>query len=103
MKGDWSRFSFFLMLFFLPMLIGAAPLNEEKIPVYPGAVRDQAAEEERRQFYEGPRYDHWELETVRIYTVKALVDDVCRFYIDQLKPKQGWPMKDPYDLAPGEV
>lgn len=104
MKGYWSRFSFLLMLFLIPVQAGAAPLNEKEIPVYPGAVRDQAAEEERRQFYEeGPRYDHWRLETVRVYTVKKLVDDVCRYYIDQLGAEPGGTVDDPYDLFPGEV
>lgn len=103
MKGYWSRFSFLPVLLFLTVLAGAAPLNEKEIPVYPGAVRDQAAEEERHREYEEYRYDHWKLETVRVYTVKKLVDDVCRYYIDKLKPKQGQLMKDPYDLAPGEV
>src|SRR5690554_1267273 len=101
MKGRWSRFSFLPVLLFLTVLAGAAPLNEKEIPVYPGAVRDQAAEEERHREYEEYRYDHWKLETVRVYTVKKLVDDVCRYYIDKLKPKQGQLMKDPYDLAPG--
>jgi len=78
------------MFFFLPMLLsGAAPLNEERIPVYPGAVRDQAAEEEIRRDYEEYRFDYWEMKYVRVYTVKALIDDVCRYYIDQLKAKPG--------------
>ncbi|HEY8400234.1 MAG TPA: hypothetical protein VIK89_03175, partial [Cytophagaceae bacterium] len=66
MRGHWTRFSFFLMLFFLPLLIGAAPLNEKEIPVYPGAVRDQAAEEEIRRDYEEYRFDYWEMKTIRV-------------------------------------
>ncbi len=104
MRGFWQRFPFFLMFFFLPMLLsGAAPLNEERIPVYPGAVRDQAAEEEIRRDYEEYRFDYWEMKYVRVYTVKALIDDVCRYYIDQLKAKPGQMIDDPYALAPGEV
>jgi len=102
MRRHWIRFSF-LLFFFLPMVIGAAPLNEKEIPVYPGAVRDPVAEEEIRRDYEEYRFDYWEMETIRVYTVKALIDDVCRYYIDQLKPKPGWAQKDPYALAPGEV
>ncbi|HHT48088.1 MAG TPA: hypothetical protein GXZ98_02175 [Firmicutes bacterium] len=103
MRGHWARFLFCLLLFFLPLLIGAAPLNEKEIPVYPGAVRDPVAEEEIRRDYEEYRFDYWEMETIRVYTVKALIDDVCRYYIDQLKPEPGWAQKDPYALAPGEV
>lgn len=103
MRGHWTRFSFFLVLFFLPLQIGAAPLNEKEIPVYPGAVRDQAAEEEIRRDYEEYRFDYWEMKTIRVYTVKALIDDVCRYYIDQLKAKPGEAIDDPYALASGEV
>lgn len=103
MRGHWFRLSFILLLLSLPLLIGAAPLNEKDIPVYPGAVRDQAAEEELRRDYEEFNYDHWELKSIRVYKVKALIDDVCRYYIDQLKAKPGQLVHDPYDLSPGEV
>src|SRR5690554_5135700 len=100
MRGHWIRFLFFLILFILPMLIGAAPLNDEGIPVYPGAVRDRVAEEELRRDYEEYRFDYWEMKTIRVYTVKALIDDVCRYYIDQLGAEPGEVIDDPYALSP---
>ncbi|MGE5527612.1 MAG: hypothetical protein ACM3X6_00520, partial [Patescibacteria group bacterium] len=82
------------------------PRDLKEIPIYQGAARDTKAEEERREEFEefnaGTR-DSWRSYTVRVYRAKALIDDVCRFYLDKLGAKPGSPLDDPASLEPGEV
>ncbi len=95
-----------LLLFSFSVLAAGPPRSEKEIPVYPGAVRDQAAEKEllsQRSEY-GPEIQKtWRSYTVRVYTVKTIIDEVCKFYISKLGAKPGTPVEDPASLKPGAV
>ena len=105
MKNQRIGFAFFpLLLFFLPVLVVGAPLSGEEIPVYPGAVRDQRAEEEiRKEYAEYGIYGSWSSDTIKVYTVNAIIDEVCRYYIEQLGAEPGLSDENPYSLSAGEV
>lgn len=81
------------------------PKNEKEIPLYPGAIRDQAAEKEMlRQDteYAEDIIKTWRSNTVKVYTVKAVVNDVANFYIQKLGAKEGMP-ENPGSLKPGSI
>ena len=89
-----------LLVLSAPVMAGALPERLEEMPIYPGAVRDRDAEEE----YLDTTYftDSVVFHEVQSYKVQAMIDDVVRFYLDQLEPELGWPEEDPYSLFPGE-
>ena len=85
MQNRWFWFISSLSLIFSVSILAAGPPRSEKeIPVYPSAVRDQAAEEESLR--QNSEYDV-EIQktrrsyTVRVYTAKTIIDEVCKFYI----------------------
>lgn len=102
-RGCWLIFLFLLALSF-SVVVSGAPRTVQEIPVYAGAVRDQAAEaeilEQYEEFTDGSRYRS---RTVRVYKAKALIDQVCKFYIDKLGAKPGASWEDPSDLEPGRA
>lgn len=95
-----------LLLFSFSVLAAGPPRSEKEIPVYPGAVRDQAAEKEllsQRSGYDPEIQKTWRSYTVRVYTVKTIIDEVCKFYINKLGAKPGSRLEDPSSLKPGMV
>lgn len=92
-----------LLLFSFSVLAAGPPRSEKEIPVYPGAVRDQAAEKEllsQNSEYD-PEIQTRRSYTVRVYTVKTVIDEVCKFYINKLGAKPGTPVEDPASIKPG--
>ncbi|NLW45850.1 MAG: hypothetical protein GXY86_00700 [Firmicutes bacterium] len=90
------------------LIITAAgvPRSEKEIPIYPGAVRDTNAEKEILNLNSEYDLEYQNTQrsfTIRAYTTKTIIDEVCRFYINQLKAKPGVPVDDPYSLKPGAV
>lgn len=94
-----------LLLALSSLLIAAeAPGSVEEIPLYDGAERDHAAEEEIMEYYAEYASEYWHTHEVRVYEVKAIIDDVCKFYIDKLEAIPGAPPYDIYyALEPGDV
>jgi hypothetical protein len=95
-----------LSLSFFTIKAAGPPRSEKEIPVYPGAVRDQAAEKEllsQNSEYDPEIQKTWRSYTVRVYTVKTVIDEVCNFYINKLGAKPGSPLEDPSSLKPGAV
>ena len=96
----------FLLLFCLPLLAAELPRSEKEIPVYPGAVRDLTAEKEilsDYSEYDAELKNSWRSVTVKVYTAKSIIDEVCKFYINKLGAKPGTPLEDPASLKPGAV
>lgn len=92
-----------LFLFSFSVLAAGPPRSEKEIPVYPGAVRDQAAEKE--VLSQNSEYN-MKIQTqrsysVRVYTAKTIIDEVCKFYINKLSAKPGTPVEDPASIKPG--
>lgn len=95
-----------LILVFAVSLITAEypPKNEEEIPIYPGAERDLAAEEEYQSQNEGlAEEERAESEIIKIYSVYAPPEKVCEFYIKSLNAKEGFPEEEPDLSKPGFV
>ena len=75
------------------LAVAQVPLSLDKIPVFPGAVRDveaerEAAAEDRETraraapgLAQGRREEH-------VYRVEASVEAVVRFYVERLKPRE---------------
>lgn len=84
-----------------PLLAASLPASLKEIPLYPGAERDQAAEQEYLE-YNWYYSDDLIFRELRMYKVVAIIDDVARFYLEYLQPKLGWPAEDPEELEPGE-
>lgn len=105
MQNRWFWFiSSLLLLFSFSVLAAGPPRSEKEIPVYPGAVRDLTAEKEILSEYS--EYDvelknTWRSVTVKVYTAKSIIDEVCKFYINKLGAKPGTPLEDPASLKPG--
>ncbi len=66
--------------------------TEQEIPVFPGAVRNIEAQKQALSEYQ-EIYAGESLRDLRVsvYNVKTIPDDVCRFYIEKLKAKEGFP------------
>ena len=96
----------FLLLFCLPLLAAALPRSEKEIPIYPGSVRNASAEKElisQNSDYDEETKKTWRSNTIKVYTAKAVIDEVCNFYIKQLGAKPEFPEVDLYSLKPGAV
>lgn len=81
-----------LIVTVLSLTVFAAPQSEQEIPVFPGAERDYAAEEEYALQSEGWDEDEWSSvssEIVKIYTVEAAPEEVLGFYINELGAEEG--------------
>lgn len=89
----------FLVLLLMSASLLAASLPQKETPIYPGAVRDQAAEREYLEDAYLP--ENLVFHEIRAYKVDTIIDDVARYYLELLKPKPGWPEEDPYSLGPG--
>ncbi|HEX3044426.1 MAG TPA: hypothetical protein VHY08_06705 [Bacillota bacterium] len=94
----------FLLVMPTVVLASVTPRSEKEIPIYPGSVRDQAAEKEAlRQDTEYSKdiIKTWRSNTVKVYTVKAIINEVAGFYIQKLAAKEGAP--DNFVPKPGAV
>lgn len=106
MKLRWIYFAAMLFLIFSTTIQAAIPRNEKEISLYPGAVRNAAAEKElnsQDSEYDEESKNTRRSKTVKVYTAKAIIDEVCKFYIDKLGAKPGVPVEDPDSLKPGTV
>lgn len=69
------------------------PKNEQQIPLYPGATPDTGLQEQATHDYaeihEGE--PHIRSVSIKVYSAKALPDEVCRFYINKLGATEGFP------------
>lgn len=101
------KYSFFLgTLFslFLSTVVYAqkTPLSEKEIPIFPGATVEvdaqKQAQEDYQDIHEGEPIKY---SNVKVYTVSVVPDEVCRFYIEKLGAKEGFPEDDSDDLKPG--
>lgn len=104
MKLRWVCFAIMLLLLSSVTIQAAVPKSEKEIPVYPGAVRDQAAEKEllrQDSEYGEDVTKTWRSNTVKVYTVKAVINEVAQFYIQKLPAKEGAP--DNFVPKPGAV
>ena len=98
--------SILFLLALMPAVVLASntPRSEKEIPIYSGSVRDQAAEKETlRQDaeYSEDIIKTWCSNTVKVYTVKAIINEVAGFYIQKLTAKEGAP--DNFTPEPGAV
>jgi hypothetical protein len=84
------------------MMAAEIPRSEEEIPVFPGAVRNPAAERELELEHPWEVQDEMRSSTFRVYTAEASINEVCRFYIDHLGADEGFPPEEPDELMPGE-
>ncbi|MGI5854803.1 MAG: hypothetical protein ACOX8I_10860 [Bacillota bacterium] len=105
MKTRYIWVTILLLLALSSALVAAAvPDSIEKIPLYKGAERDYDAEDEIMEHYAEYGSEYEQIYEVRVYKVKAIIDDVCKFYIDKLGAKPGTLPDDVYEiLEPGEV
>lgn len=86
-------------------LLAGPPQTIEGIPLFPGVVRDNAAEERLKELNEGYAedvIDRFYSEITRIYTVNTVPEEVCRYYIKELNAIKG-AVEDPGPLEPGLV
>lgn len=82
-----------LFVCFTPTMASAPDMGD--IPLYKGAIRNRVAEEEILEYAWGP--ENQRSYEVRVYEVEALIDDVCRFYIDTLGATEDLPDGIEYD------
>lgn len=94
-KIRWIWFAILLLLLSsFPIQAAAIPRSEKEIPIFPGTVRDQAAEKEllrQDTEYGEDIINTWRSNTVKIYTVKTIINEVADFYIKKLAAKEGTP------------
>lgn len=90
-----------LCVFTSPALAAHLPNRLDGIPVFPGAVPDLELEETYREAFVPD--ETVVFSEVRGYSVKAIVDDVFRFYLDYTEATEGWPGIDAADVEPGEM
>ena len=67
-------------------------------------MRDQAAEKEilsQDSEYGVEFQKNRRSYTVKVYTAKTIIDEVCKFYINKLSAKPGTPVEDPASIKPG--
>jgi hypothetical protein len=90
-----------LLILSVPLLAAPLPLSLEEITLYPGATRDQEAEQEYLDYMYFS--DDVIFHEVRMYRIETIIDDVARFYLEYLQPELGWPEEDAEDLEPEEI
>lgn len=84
------------------------PTSEKDIPIFKGAVRDESAEEERKQEQEGTSATPESLaagqqsQLFRLYRTSSVVDDVFEFYRNAFNAQEGFDEADPMTLKPGQ-
>ncbi|MBN1116278.1 MAG: hypothetical protein JXA77_03670 [Bacteroidales bacterium] len=68
------------------------PFTANEIPLFPGAMQNMEAQKlalkDYQEIYEGESLSNLQ---VSVYCVKTVPDDVCRFYIEKLGAKEGFP------------
>jgi hypothetical protein len=71
------------------------PRSGQEIPVFPGSVRNLEAQKQAlkdyQEIHEGESIGDLH---VSVYSVNSVPDEVCRFYIDKLRAKEGFPEDD---------
>lgn len=106
MKIRLIWFAILILLLSSWLMAAGAPLSEKDIPIYPGTVRNTAAEKEllsQNSEYDEEIQNTCRSNTIKLYTTKAQINEVCKFYIDKLSAKPGAPVVDPGHLKPGAV
>jgi hypothetical protein len=85
----------FSLLFLLLCTTGYGqniPGFENEIPVFPGAVRNQEAQKQAlKDYQESFAGESLNDVHVSVYSSNTIPDEVCRFYINKLGAKEGFP------------
>lgn len=92
MKTSSLLLAVLCLLLFSSSYAQNVPKAEKDIPIYPGAVIDieaqKQAQKDYQEIHEGQSVGSY---SVKVYYVSAVPDDVCRFYINKLGAKEGFP------------